>query len=98
MAITSMPVTYEGSSLMTCNVSMTYIRYIARPLNTPPITIPTPLQAAGFNIGGFLANAAANLVDSAVTKVTGSDVAGDVAADIVYAETIDLIPPAFAER
>ena len=98
LAITSMPVTYEGSSLMTCNVSMTYIRYIARPLNTPPITIPTPLQAAGFNIGGFLANAAANLVDSAVTKVTGSDVAGDVAGDIVYAETIDLIPPAFAER
>ncbi len=93
LAITSMPVTYEGSSLMTCNVSMTYIRYVARPLNTPPITIPTPLQAAGFNIGGFLANTAANLVDSAVTNITGSDVAGDVAGDIVFEKTIDLIPP-----
>ena len=98
LAITSMPVTYEGSSLMTCNVSMTYIRYIARPIHTTGVNVPTPIQQAGFNIGGFLANAAANLVDSAVTTITGSDVAGDVAGDIVYAETLDLIPPAFAER
>ena len=83
LAITSMPVTYEGSSLMTCNVSMTYIRYVARPLNTPPITVPTPLQAAGFNIGGFLGGIAANLVDTVVDKATGSDLAGDIAGNIV---------------
>ena len=83
LAITSMPVTYEGSSLMTCNVSMTYIRYVARPLNTPPITIPTPGQQAGFNIGGFLGGIAANLVDSVVDKATGNDALGDLAGNIV---------------
>jgi len=85
LAITSMPVSYEGSNLMTCNVSMTYIRYIARPIHTTGINVPTPIQQAGFNIGGFLANAAANLVDSAVTTVTGSDTAGDIAGTVAGA-------------
>ena len=80
LAITSMPVTYEGSSLMTCNVSMTYIRYIARPLQTPPITTPTtPTEQATLNIGGILANAAASLVNSVVDKATGNDALGDLA-------------------
>ena len=85
LAITSMPVSYEGSNLMTCNVSMTYIRYIARPIHTTGINVPTPIQQAGFNIGGFLANAAANLVDSAVTTITGSDTAGDIAGTVAGA-------------
>ena len=79
LAITSMPVTYEGSSLLTCNVSMTYIRYIARPIHSSPITVPTPGQQAGFNVGGIFANAAASLVNNVVDKATGSDFAGDVA-------------------
>ena len=82
LAITSMPVSYEGSNLMTCNVSMTYIRYIASPIHTTGVNVPTPTQQAGFNIGGFLTNAAANLVDSAVTTVTGSDTAGDIAGTV----------------
>ena len=82
LAITSMPVTYEGSSLMTCNVSMTYIRYIARPLHTPPITVPTPTEQATLNIGGILANAAASLVNNVVDKATGSDLLGDIAGAV----------------
>jgi len=87
LAITSMPVTYEGSSLMTCNVSMTYIRYVARPLNTPPITVPTPGQQASLNIGGILAGAAASLVNNVVDKATGSNFAGDVVGAAAGAAT-----------
>ncbi len=82
LAITSMPVSYEGSSLLTCNVSMTYIRYIARPIHTSPITVPTPGQQAAFNIGGILANGAASLVNNVVDGITGSDFAGDVAGAV----------------
>ncbi len=86
LAITSMPVTYEGSSLLTCNVSMTYIRYIARPITTAPFNVPTPGQQASFNIGGILANAAASLVNNVVDKATGSDLAGDIAGAVVGTE------------
>ena len=82
LAITSMPVTYEGSSLLTCNVSMTYIRYIARPIHSSPITVPTPGQQAGFNVSGILGNAAASLVDSVVDRSTGSDTLGNIAGAV----------------
>ena len=65
---------------------MTYIRYIARPIHTSPITVPTPGQQAGFNIGGILAGAAASLVNNVVDKATGSDLLGNVAGAVVGAE------------
>ena len=72
LAITSMPVSYDGSSLLKCNVSMTYSRYY--------IEYSTIRRATAR--GGFFANLAGSLVDSVVDRVTGSDLLGDIAGGI----------------
>ena len=41
LAINSMPITYEGSNLLKCNVSMTYIRYIIKGLTGRQGPAPT---------------------------------------------------------
>ena len=83
LAITSMPISYEGASLLKCSVQMTYIRYILK--NNTNTLSPrgrggySPFQQSQFNAAGFLSGIAANLVDSAVDKATGSDMLGDIA-------------------
>ena len=82
LAITSMPVSYESASLLKCSVQMTYIRYILRNnviRNAPGGPVYDPFQQSQFNAAGFLSGIAANLVDSAVDKATGSDLLGDIA-------------------
>tara|TARA_B100000035_G_scaffold57147_1_gene45428 strand:+ start:2161 stop:2910 length:750 start_codon:yes stop_codon:yes gene_type:complete len=72
LSISSMPVSYESSSLLKCTVSMTYIRYVTRPGN-PSNSNPSSLTPAGFaqandlltTIGGIprvIANAAGNAI------------------------------------
>lgn len=81
-SITSMPVTYDGSSLLKCNVQMTYVRYVVSSttgLDPGPFN---PFQQSQFNVGG-LRDIAANLADVAVDRLTGSDLAGDIAANVV---------------
>ena len=80
-SITSMPVTYDTSSLLKCSVQMTYVRYV---IDTTAGrggvgSFLDPFQQAQFNLNGFLSNTAANLVDSAVDRISGSDLAGDIA-------------------
>ena len=82
LSITSMPVSYDGSSLLKCSVSMTYVRYIIKNLNKVYALPPSPVQQAQFN-GGFLSNLAGNLVDAAVDKITGNDRLGDFAGAAV---------------
>ena len=59
ISISSMPVSYDSSSLLKCNVSMTYIRYIVENLVDPPLEeeqngIPsTPIEQAYWNDPGF---------------------------------------------
>jgi len=78
LAITSMPVSYEASSLLKVSVQMTYIRYILK--NKGAVSAPfNPFQQSNFNVAGFLSNSAAQLVDAAVDDITGSDFLGDVA-------------------
>ncbi len=80
LAISSMPVSYDASSLLKCTVSMSYIRYVVRDLyrqNAYPSS--DPFQQAQFNIGGFLGNIGGGLVDNVVDRVTGSDLLGDIA-------------------
>lgn len=52
LSVSSMPVSYESSSLLKCTVSMSYIRYIVQNL---PLRVPeqprTPLDQAKFNAG-----------------------------------------------
>tara|TARA_Y100001963_G_scaffold106803_1_gene147609 strand:+ start:213 stop:992 length:780 start_codon:yes stop_codon:yes gene_type:complete len=82
LAITSMPVSYEASSLLKVSVQMTYIRYILLNNTTSLFGAPggggwDPFGMAQFNIGGFLSNTAANLVGSAVNQATGSAALGN---------------------
>ena len=79
-----MPVSYDGSSLLKCTVSMSYIRYVVRNLYLQNAYPPSnPFQQSEFNAGGFLGNLGGSLVDSVVDRVTGSDLIGDVAGGFV---------------
>ena len=79
-SITSMPVTYDASSLLKCSVQMTYTRYVvARSYGNTGGGVFNPFDQALFNNNGFLGNTAANLVDSVVDRMTGNDFVGDVA-------------------
>ncbi len=80
LAISSMPVSYDGSSLLKCTVSMSYIRYVIRDLhrqNAYPSS--NPFQQSEFNAAGFLGNLGGGLVDNVVDRVTGSNLLGDIA-------------------
>ena len=85
LAITSMPVSYEASSLLKCSVQMTYIRYVLKG-NQSPLSpgggIYNPFQQSQFNAAGFLRGAAANLAGSAVNKLTGSAALGNIGAGL----------------
>ena len=82
-SITSMPVTYDASSLLKCSVQMTYTRYVVVPsYGNNGGSVFNPFQQSQFNAGGFLSNTAANVVNSAVDRITGSDFAGDVAGGL----------------
>jgi len=53
--ITSMPVSYEASSLLKCTVSMTYLRYlIVDSTDSLYDASLNPLQQANFNAGGIV--------------------------------------------
>ena len=48
-----MPVSYDGSSLLKCSVSMTYVRYIIHNLDKINVLPPSPTQQAQSNGGIF---------------------------------------------
>ena len=76
--ITSMPVSYDGSSLLQCNVSLTYLRYV---VGTNIVDVYTPVGAlnqARFNARGIVGG----FVDAAVDRLTGNDLLGDIAGGI----------------
>ena len=91
LAINSMPVSYDTSSLLKCTVSMSYIRYFVRNLDKiyayPPskpkgTTLGqafTAIQQARFNASGL----AGGIVNAAVDRLTGNDFLGDVAGGLV---------------
>ena len=79
LAINSMPVSYDTSSLLKCTVSMSYIRYYVKNLNKMAAYNPiTPKGQARFNAAGI----SAGLVDAAVDRFTGNDFLGDVAGAV----------------
>ena len=77
LAITSMPVSYESSSLLKCSVQMTYIRYILKDndaslFTKPPLGGFNPFQIANFNSGAIqdaVANFAGNTVKNFVSDL-----------------------------
>ena len=101
LAINSMPVSYDTSSLLKCSVSMSYIRYYVKNLDKIyAYPQPTPKGQAKFNAAGFLGG----LVNAAVDNLTGNDLLGDIAGgfaaaamgDIPAVQRIPLIPPVIA--
>jgi hypothetical protein len=102
LAINSMPVSYDTSSLLKCTVSMSYIRYYVKNLNKMAAYNPiTPQGQARFNAAGL----AGGIVNAAVDRLTGNDFLGDVAGgfaaaalgDIPAVQRIPLIPPVQSE-
>ena len=76
LAITSMPVSYEASSLLKVSVQMTYIRYILKGNDSTLSSffgLPfNPFDMANFNSGGIrdsVANFAGNTVRNAVNNL-----------------------------
>ena len=76
LAITSMPVSYEASSLLKVSVQMTYIRYILKGNDSTLSSffgLPfNPFNMANFNSGGIrdsVANFAGNTVRNAVSNL-----------------------------
>ena len=65
LSISSMPVSYDGSSLLKCSVSMSYIRYVVKNLHKKPSRLQNlnPLDQASRN-GGFLNDIRANTLDA----------------------------------
>jgi len=62
ISISSMPISYDSSSLLKCTVSFAYTRYFVENLNgSPPPTndenpqasLNNPLEQAGFNLGAY---------------------------------------------
>ena len=85
LSITSMPVSYDASSLLKCNVSLTYIRYVVNTkMNAASARaeFPSPFNQAQFNSGG-LPGLAATFANAAVDRLTGNDFLGDVAGGLV---------------
>tara|TARA_B100000902_G_scaffold110581_1_gene112019 strand:- start:889 stop:1656 length:768 start_codon:yes stop_codon:yes gene_type:complete len=72
LSISSMPVSYDGSSLLKCSVSMSYIRYVVKNLHKKPSLLSNPSEQASRN-GGFLSNLAGDLVDSGFSNLGGND-------------------------
>ena len=98
LAINSMPVSYDTSSLLKCTVSMSYIRYYiknldktyAYPPNKPKGTTLgqafTAVQQARFNTSGL----SGGVVDATVDRLTGNDALGDLAGGLTarFVETL----------
>ena len=83
IAISSMPVSYDASNLLSCNVSFSYIRYVVHPVNPQGrFGSFSPFDQSQFNAGG-LAGVAGNLADAAVTTLTGNRFLGDLSGAVV---------------
>jgi len=84
-SITSMPVTYDGSSLLKVSVQLTYMRYVLKPLRSNGIVgeaITDPFIQSQFNDNG-ISDLAARVTDNVLDFVTGNDAFGDSAGEFV---------------
>ena len=75
LSISSMPVSYDGSSLLKCSVSMSYIRYVVKNLHKKPSRLENnlnPLQQGQFN-NGFLNDISAGKVDAGFSSLGAND-------------------------
>lgn len=81
ISVTSMPVSYDSSSLLKCTVSLTYIRYYIESLTgikppAPPVAQTTPAQQAAANTAKFGNTAGPNTVFTERDTATGARLDG----------------------
>ena len=81
--MTSMPVSYDGSNLLKCRVSMTYVRYVLRGLDSGSISS----QATRLPVNSGAGNASTNpLIDLGVgilNDATGLNVSARAAQNVI---------------
>ena len=86
-SITSMPVSYDASSLLKCSVQMTYTRYVVVPssgANSTPYGVFNPVQQAEFNVGGIpdlIKRAAGEAITRKLGDVIPNNVVGGFARE-----------------
>ena len=89
LAINSIPVSYDTSSLLKCNVSFAYSRYYMEQNAGGFENIFDPISQAMFNDQAFapggIPQAAAMMAGNVVSRATGSNLAGGVAQGVVGA-------------
>ena len=89
LSISSMPVSYEASSLLKCNVSFAYSRYYMEQSSGGFSNLFDPIGQALFNDNAFspggIPQAAAMMAGNVISKATGSNLAGGVAQGVVGA-------------
>tara|TARA_B100000029_G_scaffold351471_1_gene343937 strand:- start:34 stop:930 length:897 start_codon:yes stop_codon:yes gene_type:complete len=84
-SITSMPVTYDTSSLLKCSVQMTYVRYVVSAGYSGGggiLSFYNPFQQAQFNSGGLM-DTAAELAGAVVSRASRSEQLGGLAGDLI---------------
>ena len=64
LSISSMPVSYDGSSLLKCSVSMSYIRYVVKNLYKKPIPQTNTLRDQSEYNSGYQNDVSAGKVDA----------------------------------
>lgn len=98
ISISSMPVSYDTSSLLKCTVSMTYIRYIVEKLTDPPAeqgqsgAPSNPIEQAAINSAG--AGFSDPVLDRRVRAATGigefnPNIQRDINGNIINPEVIE---------
>ena len=92
ISISSMPVSYESSSLLKCTVSMSYLRYVMTELisTTPATTIPTQSTPADTNNTQELPVAQQNASD-VIQSTSGRDANGKVGSGNIDSATGELM-------
>ncbi len=85
-AITSMPVTYDASSLLKCSVQMTYVRYVhSMGAGKPKGTNWNPFTMSQFNTGGIgnLGAAAGQVIAGKIMSKVNSTALGQAVSPLI---------------
>ena len=85
-AITSMPVTYDASSLLKCSVQMTYVRYVhSMGAGKPKGTNWNPFTMSQFNTGGIgnIGAAAGQLIAGKIMSKVNSTALGQAVSPLI---------------
>ena len=82
-AMTSMPVSYDGSNLLKCTVSMTYVRYVLRGLDVGSISSQATRPPVNSGAGNASTNPWLDLGIGILNDATGLNVSARAAQNVI---------------